>query len=137
MRGARERERERVFEPAWCEGDIEFVSTNTYWQSIDPEGIDFPFPSLPSLDGWCTAVLEKEGREGKKKMSSSYVSVDNAIKENPILRITVNRFSSFWLVFSREKQILRDKLGIASKLSFRFFSFFFLSESLSLSLFSF
>lgn len=67
MRGARERERERVFEPAWCEGDIEFVSTNTYWQSIDPEGIDFPFPSLPSLDGWCTAVLEKGGREGKKK----------------------------------------------------------------------
>lgn len=49
-----------------------------------------------------------KGREGKKKMlSSSYVSVDNAIKENPILRITVNRFSSFWLVFPRKANIAR------------------------------
>lgn len=67
-------------------------------------------------------------------LSSSYVSVDNAIKENPILRITVNRFSSFWLVFSREKQILRNKLGIASKLSFRFFPFLFFFGRISVSL---
>lgn len=102
------REEARARSSRWCEGDIEFVSINTYWQSIDPKGkFSFPF-SL--LDGWRTAVLEKGGREGGRKkimLPSSYVSADNAIKENPILRITVNRFSSFWLVFPRKANIAR------------------------------
>lgn len=113
------RGRESVFV---CEGDIEFVSTNTYWQSIDPEGkFSFPF-SL--LDGWRTAVLEKGGREGEKKccLPPTFPSIT--------LLKRIRYFVLRWIDFqafgssSREKQILRDKLGIASKLSFRIFFFF-------------
>lgn len=61
------REEARARSSRWCEGDIEFVSTNTYWQSIDPKGkFSFPF-SL--LDGWRTAVLEKGGREKKNNVA--------------------------------------------------------------------
>lgn len=74
-----------------------------------PRG-NFPFPSPFSMDGAQPSWKREGGREGGRKkimLPSSYVSADNAIKENPILRITVNRFSSFWLVFPRKANIAR------------------------------
>lgn len=86
-----------------------------------PRG-NFPFPSPFSMDG-AQPSWKREGG-GKKKccLPPTFPSIT--------LLKRIRYFVLRWIDFqafgssSREKQILRDKLGIASKLSFRIFFFF-------------